>query len=516
MEDKNNEDKFETNLSDQNEIIKLLDNFQNNNQNENDLNAFLFYYPILSPEICQKYKINKKKTEEETLFIIVEDLIDKFGDKTKNLEKKITITDLYSYVNSILDNPAKDELKNLKIKEIPSRWNNIYTKIINFENEKNNELIFYSQTNDLLANILNNKQPFDNIYFLNEYMIIFKKFKFKNEKLPINTKKFLLFGLCNCEYVELSNGYLNILEDIVEMDTLFEIEKEIKKKLNPEKYYKGILQTIIKKFVNSKLASSAFIKIFKSEIPKEIKEEIFTNNITKYICFFPFSSYNNTERTMRRFSLILINTNEKKMIISLKNNKLNVLLLNFSNIVLRKLIFGHEHQHLSGGLLYFQKKTKRLSTPPHKVVKGTITYYENSDNRGERGELFELLCYGKVFRVYSIFDLLFIADEANDNLDVDEHLLKYQNYHKKKKTLLDELKNFPKGQTLSYLINDIYCELSKDIQSYEQLSNNPFISYKDEDTPINNKEYISLLEKAENLITPEICPFSQIYNRKNN
>ena len=48
------------------------------------------------------------------------------------------------------------------------------------------------------------------------------------------------------------------------------------------------------------------------------------------------------------------------------------------------------------------------------------------------------------------------------------------------------------------------------------MSNNPFISYKDEDTPINNKEYISLLEKAENLITPEICPFSQIYNRKNN
>ena len=160
MEDKNNENKFETNLSDQNEIIKLLDNFQNNNQNEDYLNALLFYYPILSPEICQKYKINKKKTEEETLFIIVEDLIDKFGDKTKNLEKKITITDLYSYVNSILDNPAKDELKNLKIKKTPSRWNNIYTKIIKFENEKNNELIFYSQTNDLLANILRNKQAF--------------------------------------------------------------------------------------------------------------------------------------------------------------------------------------------------------------------------------------------------------------------------------------------------------------------------------------------------------------------
>ena len=62
---------------------------------------------------------------------------------------------------------------------------------------------------------------------------------------------------------------------------------------------------------------------------------------------------------MRRFSLILINTNEKKMIVSLENNKLNVLLLDFSNIVLRKLIFGHEHQHLSGDLLYFKKKKQR-------------------------------------------------------------------------------------------------------------------------------------------------------------
>ena len=61
MKDKNNEDNFETNLSDQNEIMKLLDNFKKNNQNEDYLSALLFYYPILSPENCQKYKINKTK-----------------------------------------------------------------------------------------------------------------------------------------------------------------------------------------------------------------------------------------------------------------------------------------------------------------------------------------------------------------------------------------------------------------------------------------------------------------------
>ena len=512
MKDKNNEDNFETNLSDQNEIMKLLDNFKKNNQNEDYLSALLFYYPILSPENCQKYKINKTKTEEETLFIIVKDLIDKYGDKTKNSENNITNKDLYNYVISIFENPAIDELKNLKIKKIPSRWNNIYTKIIQFESEENNELIFYCHTNDLLANILRNKRPFDNIYFLNEYMLIFQNFKFKNNKLPINTKKFLFFGLCNCENAQLSNGYLDILEGIIKMDTLLNIEQYIKQILDPQNYYQGIPLKIIQNFANSKLASSAFIKIFKSEIPKEIKEEIFTNNIAKYICFFPFSSYNITERTMRRFSLILINTNEKKMIVSFNNNKLNVLLLDFSNIVLRKLIFCHEHQHLSEGLLYFKKITKRLSTPPNEVVEGTITYDEKSIKRGERGELFELLCYGKVYKVYSIFDLLFIADETNDNLDVDEHLKKYKEYHKKDKSLLDELKNFPKGQALSSLVNEIYCELSGDTQTYGELVKSPYILYKnEEDTSNYNKEIISSLEKAENLITPEICPFSEIY-----
>ena len=35
------------------------------------------------------------------------------------------------------------------------------------------------------------------------------------------------------------------------------------------------------------------------------------------------------------------------------------------------------------------------------------------------------------FKGYSIFDLLFIADETNDNMDIDEHLFKYQDYLKK-------------------------------------------------------------------------------------
>jgi hypothetical protein len=230
--------------------------------------------------------------------------------------------------------------------------------------------------------------------------------------------------------------------------------------------------------------------------------------------------------------MILINAYKDKKFASFKNSELNILLSQFSNIVVRKHIFGHEHQHLSGGLLYFKKKTKRLSTPPHNIKDGIVAYDENSEVRGERGEIFELLSYGKVFKVYSIFDLIFIADETNDNLNIDEHLKKYKEFRIKKKSLLEELKKFPKEQTLSDMVNEIYYELIKDQESCEKLNKNPYIAYKDEElsnnednnstegnknTEDNNiEDYINILENSENLITPEICPFSTskvIYTR---
>ena len=52
-----------------------------NNDNEKYHNMLLNYYPILSPSICQKHQIKKIKTEKETFFSIVNDLIIKFGNK---------------------------------------------------------------------------------------------------------------------------------------------------------------------------------------------------------------------------------------------------------------------------------------------------------------------------------------------------------------------------------------------------------------------------------------------------
>ena len=60
------------------------------------------------------------------LFDIINDLIDKFGDVNKNRECKKSDKDLYNYLDSILNKPAKGELKYFSLEEIPSRWNTIY------------------------------------------------------------------------------------------------------------------------------------------------------------------------------------------------------------------------------------------------------------------------------------------------------------------------------------------------------------------------------------------------------
>lgn len=74
-----------------------------------------------------------------------------------------------------------------------------------------------------------------------------------------------------------------------------------------------LLNNLIIKFVKSNFVKSAFKKIFKiQKITPEIENEIFSDNIVKYFCYFLYASYYDTERTMKRFSLILIINYKKK------------------------------------------------------------------------------------------------------------------------------------------------------------------------------------------------------------
>ena len=514
MENINYEEYFSKDITDPNKLEELFDDLIKNKKNEEFLNKLLLNFPILPPTICKKYNVQKNKTEKELLFSIINDIIDKFGDKAKDLQKSSNeneILELKNYIDRILKKPAEDELKNLNIKKIPSRWNIIYNKIIRIDKETNDELIYYSLTNNLLNNIQNNKSPFKNILFLKEFMKIYNLFP-SNYSFKNATKKFILLGLSNCEYIELSNQnffaafkYIFNLKDNSQSDNY--VNNLI---LNPVHIYEGILHKSIIKFAESRLAESAFKRMFDlDEIPIEIKKEIFNKNIEKYICYFPYSSYNDIERTIKRFSLILINCNKNKKILNVENNILDDLLDKFSNIIVRKFTFGHEHQHLSGGLLFFSERINKLGTPPHTFNNGKLIYDYSSNDKGERGELFEILAYGKVFKVFTIFDLLFMANEKYDDLNIDSHLEEFKKYSARKKDLMNELKNFPDNQILSGLIKEIYRELEiigQNSDIYFELSNKT-IAYKNKDLIRSQNDY-NLLQNAENIVKRNICPLS--------
>ena len=370
-----------------------MDNLKLKNKNNEFFANLSLYYPILSPSICQKFNVQKIKTEKEILFDIINDLIDNFGRNSKknNAFKTNDPSIIYNYIDNIL-NKKSDELKLLKIENIESRWDIIYNKVINIENETNEELIFYYITNDLLRNIKNNREPYEIISFLEEFMNLYNQLTYK-DKLPKLTKKFLLLGLCNCENEyknKDANKFLDIFKDILYYNDIDMNEKMIKKILDPNNIFKGKLHESILKFVKSKFAKSAFKKIFNMEyIPNDIEKEIFSNNIENYVCYFPYSSSSDTERTIKRFSLILINSNKNKNFINYKNYILDYLLYEFTNIVVRKYIFGHEHQHLSGDILYLTENLDRLSTLPYSIKDDKPKYDLSSSKNGERGELFE-------------------------------------------------------------------------------------------------------------------------------
>ena len=532
MEQNPMEGAFDKDITDQDKIIQLLNDLFSKKNKKKFLEQLLLFFPILSPNICETYKIHKKKTEKETLFDVINDLIKNFGkNECRNEDPKNE--KIYKYVKDILEKPAKEELKDLDLNPIPSRWNIIYSKVIRIESEANEELIYYNATNDILQNIKTNKSPYDIIEFLKHFMEIYNKLPWKNE-IKNNTKKFILLGLINCEfdYETESKDFISIFSSLLKKIRFpFEfVEEFIISPLLNEKDKKGcLLNDCILKFSNSNLAKDAFKIIFNKEsIPLDLEKELFTDNIQKYICYFPYSSSYDTERTSKRFSLILINNYKRKSIFPLNLKKLEILLDDFIFIVVRKYIFGHEHQHLSGGLLFHSGVIDRIGTPTHneeEIKNGNVKYNMDKAERGERGEIFEKICYDKVYHTYSLFDLLFIANENNDELDVATHLKIFKEYKEKEKhkklDLMNELKNFPKGQVLSELISKIYTEIlrlpeKERLDKIKELSNEA-IAYKKEGE-FSRDYYIDFLENN-NIATNEYCPLKnnkQNYRHTNN
>lgn len=458
---------------DQNIIVQKLKKLK---FHKNYTDELLSYYQILSPEKCKEFNINKNKTEKELFYEIVVKFIEKFKDvELIDQDNDNEENEVQKYAKSILESPATDELKYLKLKEVPSRWNYVYKKVIIFEKEKNEELIYYNLSNNFLVNMWINPNSINLLKVLHKFNEIFELDNNKKniiDDLPPKNKKFILLGLCHSEFVGSKfkqNNIFNIMKSIKNKNI---IEEEF----NNQKAFGGILNEIIIKYSCSKLARDSFENIFEIDLPKEIEEELFTKKILNYLYYIPFNGFANTERTDRRFSLILINQHKNCVTLLTQCDDLDELLFDFINIVIRKFIFQHEHNHLSGGLLYFIGKLERINTPKQKYENGKLTKLSNeyeltseekkklSKNEiyigKERGELFEKMYYGKVLYDLTLIELLFIADERNDELTREEHLIRFQEFTKYKK-LENALEEFPNNQTLSKLVKNIYDCLMK-------------------------------------------------------
>ena len=288
--------------------------------------------------------------------------------------------------------------------------------------------------------------------------------------------------------------------------------------INEEIYFNGILNEIILNYSKSQLSKDSIEKLFninKNDY-KKLFDEVTTEKIMKYIYYIPYNSNFDTERTLKLFSKIIIDPikNLYKDSISNKflNSSLGPIIKKFVNIVLRKYKFEHEQQHLVTILLFYiyVNSERRINSLAKEIDEnnniGIVSEDDNEKNVKkkkniikEAGYLFEEFCYGKRQKEFSLKQLLYIANE--DNYKLDCYTFK-KNYEKceNEKSLDELLKEFPKNQPLTKLVNDIKDGFEEEKilklnygKNAEDILGNSIVS-KIED----NKEFISF-EEFENM-----------------
>lgn len=199
------------------------------------------------------------------------------------------------------------------------------------------------------------------------------------------------------------------------------------------------------------------------------------------------------------------------------NIELQDVLKDFCNISFRKFIFQHEIHHLTTILLFFlyinkdnslNSLTKELT--PEVDIKSNpelsskdLIKNKNENIQKEEGNIFELLCYGKIQKHFTLKQLLFIVNENNDSLDYASYKKKYESHCKKN---LDELlNNFPDGLILSNHVKKINECLKKTLEgkdsSIENLLGDIFIVSKEETD--DDGDCYSILNNDETVLVTE-------------
>lgn len=480
------------------------------------------------------------ENEEYIYYSISNYLISNF-QKDKSINKKNYQTSLRQYRNILMD------IKELKI-EKTDLFEYIILLILNSEISDSFSLIqnknLYNKFYDSISFTLKKEKLLTIDEMKNEFLK--KKFimeikdndiilKYKSYKSLFYIRNYSKYNITKA-FIEFFCYYNNINENIlsVKFDYL----------INPKIYFNGLLYKIIEKYVTSNLCYTAINKCFNLDKFNHelIDKEIFTNNIHRYIRYIPYNSKNDTGRTMRKFCKILIDPSKQKMAtniinsICFQNENLYKYLEQFINIVYRKYTFEHEHNHLCNSLLFFlyTNSSDGVNTPPKEIrnnkicsPKIDVSKIQNDDSNTiknyiytymdqneeikivfESGILFENIVYGKVHHFFTFKQLLFIANEKNDDLSVNEYTTKFIEISKDKNNTEKLLNEFPNGLILSDLVNKIYIELKNVIAlpcnknknlTINQLLDGKFICYKDN----NNIQLNSINDIDEIIITEQ-------------
>ena len=374
-----------------------------------------------------------------------------------------------------------------------------------------------------------------------------------NKFMNINEIKNYLNKInCNCEYINnkiIINyekkkiiiddyNYYCLNEDIINAllkQNITTYKKFLQNFRNYNAYFdklkkdNDLLIKVIKKFSRSNLAFSSIQRLF--NIEQSEYEDLFkelSDNIESYIYFLPLNCYFNTERTSKNPIKIIIDPFKEKYNLDINyinnNDKLHTALSEFCNIAIRKFFFEHEIQHLITALLYFlyinensnlNSITKELDANGNIICHPGFNPEDISENKNkniqkEAGSIFEVLCYGDIQKKFTLKQLLFIANENNDNLDCDSFKIKYD--EECKKNVSELLKEFPENQLLSGYVKIIKECIENNPKNtvITNILNTNFIAHKDEKEE-DYKDIYSILNDNNTILATEFERYNNQY-----
>ena len=477
---------------------------------DNKLNRWKLY--------CNKALDFKKIDNEEYFYYTLSNcLLNNFKDSSRD------INSLHSSVNSWYIILKKlEQRKNYILDErYLELFEYIILFILNAQENQNIAQIFNINLYDVFKKaILNEINP---IKSLNSEQVR-KAFSAKSLSIKINKKDIIINdGFGNYYIKDYNNYYINnefidyVSNNLYSSPLILKQFTKFNFLINPKYYFDGLLYNIIEKYVNSVLSRSSIYRCFnikKGQFP-ELEEEIFTKKIHNYIRYLPYNSYNDTGRTLKPFALIIIDPSKQKSILKkiekiTKNRELFESLQKFVNIVTRKFIFEHEQHHLCNCLFFYfyTNKTNSINTPPkqikqNKVIELDLKEYNKEDKSilKESGHIFETIAYGKIKKVFYLKQLLFIGNENNDKLEVDEYRKQFQKISQTKNNTESLFQQYNKNNILYNLVKKIYDLLKKEFGEDISIELEGLIVSQKETNNTNEEEEInSINDLGEKLI----------------